>query len=109
MLKAGSTVVFDVQGSTGGALPVDDTDLRNAVINNLAAYFEVLNVSITKGSMLTNILDFEWLHWNYAATVTIQTRMDYGDVEDLRGVIATAFYNGGGAVPVVTIRGYDTV
>lgn len=107
MLRAGSQVTFDVQGSTGGMLPVDDTDLRNALISKLAAFFQVVNIAIVKGSMVSNIIDFQWFHWNYSATVTIVTRMDYGDVTDLRGVIANAFYDAGGAIPTVTVRGVD--
>lgn len=107
MLAHGTTVIFDVQGSTGGYLPIDDTDLRTAIIGNLAAFFEVLSVAIVKGSTLANIIDFQWLHWNYSATVIVRTRIDYALVDDLRGVIATAFYDAGGAVPSVTIRTVD--
>lgn len=104
MVPHGSLIIFDVNGTTGGLAPVDDTDLRSRIIAGLAPYFTVMEVAITRGSTLSNIIDFQWFHWNYSAVVTLRTRSDYADVEDVRSVLIHAFYDAGGAFPTVTIR-----
>lgn len=104
MVPAGSVLVFDVVGTTGGYLPIDDTDLRSGVNNQLTPLVDVLGNTITRGSTLSNILDLQWLHWNYTAQVTIKTRLVYGDADDIRSIIAGVFYNTAKAMPSVTIR-----
>lgn len=106
MVRAGETITFQVVGTTAGIIPVDATDLRTQVVDRLGLYFLVTNAAITRGSLLSNILDFQWLHWDYRATVTIKTRLGYGDLDDVRSVIANAFYQAGGALPTVTAPGY---
>lgn len=105
MVPAGSTITFSVVGTTAGLLPIDATDLRSRVVDRLGLFFTVLNCTIARGSTLGNIIDFQWLHWNYTATVTIKTRLAYGATDDVRSVIANAFYLAGGALPTVTTAG----
>lgn len=104
MVPSGARLTFDVQGSTGGYFIVDDTTLRNEVVQRLSAFFSAPTVEITRGSTLANIVDFQWLHWNYSAVITLKTRIDYSEYDDIGRVIANAFYNAGGALPTVTSR-----
>lgn len=104
MVAAGSILTFDVQGQTGGIIPVDSTDLRSGVIDALTPKMNVNDVEITVGSTLSNVIDFQWLHYNYSAVVVVTTRVDYGQPGDVGSIIANAFYTAGGAVPSVTSR-----
>lgn len=104
MVSQGTSLRFDVQGTTGGLAPIDDTDLRSAVVGGLAPYFDVLNVAITRGSLLENMIDFQWYHWDYSAAVTIRLRGDYGALADVGSVIRSVFWSAAGAAPTVTSR-----
>jgi len=104
MVAADSVLTLEVQGQTGGWVPTDDTGLRAGVLNRLTPYFDVLGATITRGSTLSNILDFQWFHWQYKAVLTIKTRIGYASPDDVRSIVAAAFYNAGGAMPSVSIR-----
>lgn len=107
MVPAGQTIVFDVEGETGGWFPVDDTDLRAKVLAGLTPFFTVTEVAVTRGSTLSNVLEFQWYHWNYRAAVTLTTRVGYAALDDVRAVVAHAFYDAGGAMPTVTSPTYQ--
>jgi|SRR5882672_3181880 len=104
MVRAGDSLTFDVQGETGGFVPVDDTDLTAAVNDQLAQHFQVVRNDLTRGSAFSNIVTGQWLHWSYTAVVTVRLRGDYGSPADVGSIIANAFYNAGGAIPAVTSR-----
>jgi len=99
-----TVLTIDVQGQTGGWLPTDDTALRAGVLNMLTPYFDIIGATITRGSMLANVLDFQWYHWNYSAVLTLKTRVGYASADDVRGIVAHAFYAAGGAMPSVSVR-----
>jgi len=104
MVAADSVLTLEVQGQTGGWIPTDDTALRAGVLNRLTPYFDVISATITRGSTVANILDFQWFHWNYKAVIAIKTRIGYASPDDVRSIVASAFYNAGGAMPSVSIR-----
>jgi hypothetical protein len=104
MVPANSVLVLDIEGQTGGWLPVDDTGLRAGVLDRLTPFFHVLGLTISRGSTVSNILDFQWYHWNYSAVLTIKTRIGYATADDARSIVASAFYSAGGSMPSVTIR-----
>lgn len=103
MVRADSVLTLQVEGQTGGWVPIDDTALRAGVLNRLTPYFDVIGATITRGSLLSNILDFQWFHWQYSAIVTIKTRVGYASADDVRSIVASAFYNTGGAMPSISI------
>ena len=104
MVQPNTTITIDIEGQTGGWLPIDDTDLRAGVLNALTPFVDVLGLTITRGSLLSNVLDFQWFHWNYSAVLTVRTRLGYADADDLRSIVAGIFYDRGGAMPTVTLR-----
>jgi len=106
MVRADTTLTFDIEGTTGGWLPIDDTDLRSGVANALTPFVDVLEVAITRGSFLANVIDVQWWHWNYRAVVTLRTRSAYADADDIRSVVAGVFYQAAGAMPSVTVRSF---
>jgi len=106
MVKANTAITVEVVGQTGGWLPIDDTALRAGVLNRLTPFFDVLSCTITRGSLLANVLDFQWFHWSYSAVIVIKTRVDHGDPDDIRSIIAGVFYDQGGAMPTVTLRSF---
>jgi hypothetical protein len=104
MVAADSVLTLEAQGQTGGWIPTDDTALRAGVLNRLTPFFDVLGATITRGSTVANILDFQWFHWQYKAIVTIKTRIGYASPDDVRSIVGSAFYQAGGAMPSITIR-----
>jgi len=104
MVRANTTITIDIVGQTGGWLPIDDTALRAGVLNALTPFFDVLSFTITRGSLISNVLDFQWFHWNYGAVLVIKTRVDHNDPDDIRSIVAGVFYDQGGAMPTVTLR-----
>lgn len=106
MVPANTVIVFDVQGQTGGFIGVSEADLRAGVLDGLTPFFTVQEASITSGSLLQDVLAFRY-HWFYSARVVIKTRVDYNQLDDVRAVIAHAFFEAGGAFPTVTSPSYQ--
>lgn len=102
MIKAKSTITFSVSGTTAGIVPVDATDVRTTVADRLSLYFDLLALTIKPPSWLEGIVNVEWLHWSYTASVTVKTRVDHNDIDDVRSVVANAFYVATGAMPTIS-------
>lgn len=102
MVAANTTITFAVSGTTAGLVPVDATDVRSTVADRLSLYFTVLALTVKPPSWIDGIVNVEWLHWSYTASVTLKTRIAYGDIDDIRSVVANAFYIATGAMPTVS-------
>lgn len=102
MVAANTTITFAVSGTTAGLVPVDATDVRSTVADRLSLYFTVLALTVKPPSWIDGIVNVEWLHWSYTASVTLKTRIAYRDIDDIRSVVANAFYIATGAMPTVS-------
>lgn len=103
MVRAKSTITFAVSGTTAGWIPTDATSVRSVVADRLGIFFDLIALTIKPPSWLENVVNVEWLHWSYTASVTVKTRVDHADVDDVRSVVANAFYVATGAMPTVSI------
>lgn len=102
MVRANSTITFSVSGTTAGLIPTNAVSVRSTVADRLSLYFDLLTLTITPPSWMQSILNVEWLHWSYTASVTLKTRVDHADIDDVRAVVANAFYTATGAMPTVS-------
>lgn len=108
MIPAGTTITFQVAGSTGIGLTGFGTSpdsVRNDVTAYLSGFFDVYSVTVNAESLLQSAIEFSW-NWTYTATVTLGTREDYGSVDDIGSIVAHAFYQAGGALPTVSAPDY---
>lgn len=106
MIRNGTEITFDVQGTTGGILPRTIASVRQQTIDALTPFFDVANVSIKSASIISDPLHSLSL-WPYTAVVRATVQMDYSDVRDVDSIVAHAFYEGAGEVPTVTARGLE--
>lgn len=102
MIAANTTITFAVAGTTAGLVPTDATSVRSTVADRLSLYFDLLAFTLKPPSWIDGIVNVEWLHWSYTASVTVKTRIDHGDIDDVRSVVANAFYVATGAMPTVS-------
>jgi len=105
VIRANSTITFAVSGTTAGLIPTNALSVRTTVADRLSLYFDMLALTITPPSWMATVLNVEWLHWSYTASVTVKTRIDHGDIDDVRSVVANAFYIATGAMPTVSVPG----
>jgi hypothetical protein len=105
MVPAGSILDFDVRGVTApnwwaGFLTVGE--LNGDVSTGLAEFFDQpLDVRVVSSdTVITGTLPY-----NYSGAVRVRTRVSHARASDVGAVIANAFYNAGGNMPVVTYRG----
>jgi hypothetical protein len=103
VVKANSTITFTVNGVTQGYIPVTAKDVHASVADRLSLYFDVIALTITPPNWVKSTIGFDWLHWPYSSSVTIKTRVDHGDIDDVRSVIANAYYLSAGAMPSVSV------
>ena len=105
MIAAGSTLTLDVQGTVGEWLPRTADEVRGAVLGVLGGSFTVHDVQIERATFLSDPENLYYWAWGYKAIVTLTTREGYGDAADVGAIVANAFYQAGGVVPTVTVRG----
>jgi len=104
MVPAQTTLTLDVKGQAGQWAPRSPGEVRGQVMNALTPYFHVYDVTLTTGTDTVFDTGFGFWNWTYAAVVTLQTREPYATVDDVASIVAHAFYNAAGTVPVVTTR-----
>ena len=106
MITRGTVMVFDVAGSSAAFPPYTADGVRSDAIDELANYFDQIQVSVTTPSFSDDPLRaFKPLQ--YQAVVSAAPLADYADPHDVASVVRNAFYNAAGAVPTVSVRGTD--
>lgn len=105
MIAAGSTLTFTVRGTTEAAqfqLVFTPGMLRAAVVAQLAAIVEPVRVDVTTDdTVITGTLP-----WTYRADVQVKTRVAHASAEDVKAIVAGAFFTASGNMPTVT-SGFD--
>lgn len=109
MVRAGTSLTFQVQGQTASYLPPDSSSLRASVIAFLSAYFFVEAVEVTTRGAAGRIMAGEFWNYDYSAIVTVSPRSDYGAVRDVGSVIQHAFYAASGGMPTVSTDFNETI
>lgn len=90
MLRMGSFVTVIVRGQSRGTIGADD--LLSGVASALSLIpLQVTNSSISTPDIITGIVTGQWLHYEYVATVTVKTPIDYGSGDDVASIVAHAF------------------
>lgn len=101
MIASGTAITFDVQGTTGPYLPRTVAAVRRIVVDELTPFFDVMDVSISTSSVLSDPAH-ALSDWPYRATVQAIVRADYNTIRDVDSIVAHAFAEGAGEVPTVT-------
>ena len=101
MVKAGVRLTFVVSGSVG-FLASDLSSMRTSVITGLDPYATVQSLTITPTeTVIISALG----NWNYRATVILAMASDYGTLSDVKSIVAHAFYEATGTLPIVSGQG----
>lgn len=105
MVRAGTTLTFRVEGQTGGFSIRDAPQVRAQTANALTPFVYLISLTLTSGSAGAILTDpSQWLNWRYSAVIVIKTRTDHRSIDDVRSIIAGAFYAGAGAMPSVALE-----
>jgi len=103
MIAAGTAITLTVKGSTGEWIPRTVDDVRQGAINSMSAYVTVESVGVTRKS--TSIFRELW-DYGYDATVRIRTRVAHNSIDDIIGIVRSAFESSTGETPTVTADGF---
>lgn len=109
MVRAGTSITYQVQGNTQSWYPPDPSSLRAGVIAFLSAYFFVETAEVNVRSVSSRIMSAEFWNYDYTAIVTVVPRSDYGSSRDIASVIQHAFYTATGGMPTVGTDFRDTI
>lgn len=106
MVNAGTSITFTVKGITGNFLPRTVAQVKANAIDDLTPYFDVTDVTLDTSSIVSDPLH-AISEWPYTAHVRLTTRVAYGDVRDVDAIVAHAFYDATGEMPIVTADGFE--
>lgn len=106
MVSAGTRITFAVSGVTSLYVGTTALAVQGHVVDALNAIFYVDSLTVTPPNVLTDVLNGFFVNTPYTAQVTVETRVDYAAVQDVASIVANAFANEVGAVPVVTAPAY---
>lgn len=99
MLSSGTLVTVTISGEAKGVLTKDD--LVAGVVQELG-YIPLSTVAtaIDAGSILYNVVSFQWLHYAYRAVLTVAVPGDtYDSADDVADAIRSAFEDVAGSTP----------
>lgn len=103
MIRRGTSLSFAVNGDVQAWFYNTPSDVRGAVRGNLLPYFTIQVLQVDpRGTVLSGTLD-----WEYDAVLTVKPLGDYNSLEDVKSVVAHAFAQATGNVPVVGATGAD--
>lgn len=108
-VNANTAVQFIVQGSTGEWVPRTPDDVRSAAIANLSKYGTVRPLTITKESSRLPLSAIDLWDWRYTASGTLTTRYSHASLEDVRKIVAGAFWQAAGEPVTVSFPGYSEI
>jgi hypothetical protein len=95
MIRTGSAIRFDAAGSSDGW---DDADTRSRIDIELSKYFRVQAIDLKAGGSFA-----EYFGWPFRADITVTTREDYGELNDVSSIVAHAIYEATGYMPTVSV------
>lgn len=97
MVRAGSSIRFDVGGSADG---YDPDSVKSAIVAELHRYLDVQYAEISAGGSFA-----EYFGWPFRLDVVAQLRSDYGSADDVSSIVRHAVYEATGYLPSVSIPG----
>jgi hypothetical protein len=108
-LPAGAVVTVHLSGEASAPSTADD--LRGELAAALAESFLVRSITIDHHDLLSSIAALEWIHWNFTATIVVETETDHFDSPAIVGMtVGWAVQRVTGATPsgiVATAGGAD--
>lgn len=107
MVPKGTRITFDINGNTSTWWPVSRNGIQSDVTDQLFVNFVVHDVSVeNKAIQLGGPSSLYW-NWDYKAIVSLTTKVDYRDIQDIDGIVGSAFVEAAGAMPIVTARNWE--
>lgn len=99
MLSAATLVTVTISGEAKGVITKDD--VLAGVIQELGDIpLTVVASSIDAGSIIYNVVSFQWFHFAYRAVLTVSTPPDYFDsADDVAAAVRDAFGDVAGSTP----------
>jgi hypothetical protein len=102
MISAGSTLDFNVRGTTQAAqfqVFYNEAQLAGDVSTKLSALLDVIDVEVkATGTVITGTLP-----WEYTARVRVRTRVAHASASDVGSMVANAFFRAAGNMPSVSV------
>lgn len=108
-INANTAVQFIVQGSTGEWVPRTPDDVRSNAVAAMSRYGTVLSLTINKEAGRLPISGIDLWDWRYTATGTLRTSYSHASLEDVRSIIAGAFWGAAGEQVTVSFPGYGEI
>jgi len=110
MVPSGAFVTVDLAGVVTGLQTT--TDLEAAIATELGQVpFVVRSVRVVSPDLVTALLSGQWYHYRYSARVVVQTQTAYAQLDDVRSIVFTVFYDATGSTPSgssIVVAGGDT-
>jgi len=105
-IMAGTSVQFEINGSTGEWIPRTEDDVRSMAVRSLSQYGVVTSLTIVRQSsrMLAPFWD-----WRYRADLRMTTKYGHAKIEDLNAIVRAAFWDATGEPPTVTSPTYGQI